>query len=593
MSRLKRKRVQTAKKQTGKSLQKPKENSTETRLQERALDIKVGENTRMPKLLTEKMNEKVLLEKVSKEGNKIIARGEFGRVDVPTKNGRIYPKNITQREIDKLQEDLKARKVVGTADHPENGKTSLHDISHVITDLVIKDGIVIGEAEIIPGTRAGKALMALLDADIPVGVSSRGFGSTKTVEEGEEVQEDFVLKTYDFVIDPAMASAVPDIYMEDVDDKSVAEMLAEEFPDAIQHIVSSSAPMTEDSGESVQHIELSSDVSEVFEKKLAEAILAVREDVSAEIRESYDSDPEIGGARAILSQIAEMVGVYTSDPDSVAVRDALKAKDLAIAEARTDKEVAELELDAARKELVLERKVSGHQMAESIRKLVDVKKFDKLEDLEEAVDSLIDQMPGSENSDFISKSEMGLREENMNLQSKVSLLSEEIKGLNSRLLKAVELGERIDHERENEALRANNAEADLSELKESHKEEVSSLKEDIDSARKEAKDTKLELYKRDRVVKLSNGGKLLGLLEHTDSKGAVDEILAKSGGVSAMSDGELEEARRSVRGRDLTSSQMETGAQPLEEGTLDLGIPGLDGTSMSDVMTLIGAGRQQ
>ncbi|MEJ2293677.1 MAG: hypothetical protein P8Y23_02805, partial [Candidatus Lokiarchaeota archaeon] len=90
-------------------------------------------------------------------GNKTIARGEFGRCGIPTQNGRIYPEKLMQREIDRLQEDLSHRRILGELDHPSSGRTSLKRVSHVITGLKIKDGIVIGEAEIL-NTPEGKTL---------------------------------------------------------------------------------------------------------------------------------------------------------------------------------------------------------------------------------------------------------------------------------------------------------------------------------------------------------------------------------------------------------------------------------------------------
>jgi len=139
-------------------------------------------------------------------------RGEFGRVDECTANKRRYPRGIMEGAIKGLLENLKERKVVGEADHPTDGRGSMLRISHVVTALeVTKDGIILGEADVLD-TDAGRVIHTLAQAGVPVGVSSRGKGSVKRVDEGvDEVQSDYVLDTFDFVIDPAMRTAYPKV----------------------------------------------------------------------------------------------------------------------------------------------------------------------------------------------------------------------------------------------------------------------------------------------------------------------------------------------------------------------------------------------
>lgn len=183
-------------------------------------------------LLTEQTQSVLeLLEEKGASGG-IRVRGEFGRVDVPTANGRRYPRKIFESAVGKVKSDIKDRKVLGECDHPSDGKGSLFRVSHLITDLQItEDGIVIGEAEIIPGTPGGNIMEALIRAKVNVGVSSRGTGTVKKVEEGvDEVQDDFVLSTYDFVLDPAMRTAYPKVVSEAIE---VAESPA--TPEAVQN----------------------------------------------------------------------------------------------------------------------------------------------------------------------------------------------------------------------------------------------------------------------------------------------------------------------------------------------------------------------
>jgi len=60
-----------------------------------------------------------------------------------------------------------------------------------------------GKIEILP-TVSGNILKALIENNVTVGVSSRGMGSLKEINEGTlEVQDDFELLCWDFVSTPS------------------------------------------------------------------------------------------------------------------------------------------------------------------------------------------------------------------------------------------------------------------------------------------------------------------------------------------------------------------------------------------------------
>jgi hypothetical protein len=142
---------------------------------------------------------------------KLRGRGEFARAGVPTANRRIYPESVWRKNLNHLQEDIRQRKVLGECDHPLDGKTKLQRVSHVITHLDIdENGSITGEIEIVEGTPNGKIVKALVDEGVTIGVSSRGYGSVKMNEDGNNVvQDDYVLMTFDVVSDPANATSWP------------------------------------------------------------------------------------------------------------------------------------------------------------------------------------------------------------------------------------------------------------------------------------------------------------------------------------------------------------------------------------------------
>jgi len=167
------------------------------------------------KPLFEETSAKLTLTEDKKTG-RWFARGPFGYCGQKTANNRRYSKAIMESNFQRLEEGIGRRRVFGELDHPSTGKTSLKRVSHVITKLEIaEDGTVDGEAEILD-TPNGRIFKKIVEAECEVGISSRGVGTTKVAEDGvEDVQDNFRLKTYDFVADPA-AGVFPEAIQEDI-----------------------------------------------------------------------------------------------------------------------------------------------------------------------------------------------------------------------------------------------------------------------------------------------------------------------------------------------------------------------------------------
>lgn len=496
----------------------------------------------MPNLLIESSPVQLTLTEAA--GGKVIARGEFGRVGVPTQNGRIYPETLMLREIKRLSEDISSRRVLGELDHPTDGKTSLKRVSHVITGLKIKDGVVVGEAEIL-NTPEGKTLKALIEANVQIGISSRGFGSTKPSHdpktEGEVVQDDFVLKTWDFVADPAVKSAVPGIFTEDVDENQpdIAQMFLDEFPEvasSLQEDAISKAKIKVNKGvdEAVAEAEqrVRDEMSEAFQKQLAEGLLEAKEDISSELREEYASDPDIGGSKAILSAIWEMVAPFQATEDERALADAAKAKDIEVAEAMESAEKNEERAVRAECMEYIEREIGGHPMAESIRKLVAKHKFVDLDDAKEKLATILADLPERTDEGMVTKEDAELLAENAVMIEKLSLLTERVESLNAKLKKAVEVGMEADAQR-------SDAESRVQEAEESRAKA-------LEEAEEAKRTLKIEVYKHDKVVGLANGRQLLGLLEDVSSEAVVDKLVTEKG-VRDVSEQQLMDARRKLQ----------------------------------------------
>ena len=127
-------------------------------------------------------------------------KGIFQECGGPNINNRIYPTSIMAKEVERLQEDVKNRKMIGRLGQDNNAQPRLiADTSHVVTELEMRGDDVYGEVEIID-TPNGKTLKALLDAGIKFRASSSGYG---TLSEGDDktmtVMDDFRLTTFDIV----------------------------------------------------------------------------------------------------------------------------------------------------------------------------------------------------------------------------------------------------------------------------------------------------------------------------------------------------------------------------------------------------------
>jgi len=136
-------------------------------------------------------------------------RGVFQRADEENNNGRIYPKALLEREIEKLCESMKGRRLMGELDHPQHDSVKLSNVSHLITKLDVKGNEIIGEAEILD-TPMGKVAKALIEGGVQIGISSRGMGTLSEASDGKKyVNEDFRLITWDLVADPSTRGAFP------------------------------------------------------------------------------------------------------------------------------------------------------------------------------------------------------------------------------------------------------------------------------------------------------------------------------------------------------------------------------------------------
>ena len=153
-------------------------------------------------------------EAISKNGGRLVVKGVLQRAEAKNQNGRVYPKDTLVREAKKYADvQVRERRALGELDHPDSSVVNLNNVSHNILEMHWKGDDLEGTVEVL-STPSGNILKELFKSGIKLGISSRGLGSVKEMNEGEdgendtvEVQPDFELIAFDFVSNPSTHGA--------------------------------------------------------------------------------------------------------------------------------------------------------------------------------------------------------------------------------------------------------------------------------------------------------------------------------------------------------------------------------------------------
>ena len=165
------------------------------------------------KLISEEVTnaEYLIEEKNGKKEYKI--RGVFLQSDVKNRNGRVYPREILVREVNRYtKEFINKNRAFGELGHPDGPTVNLERVCHMVKSLTPDGDNFIGEAKIMD-TPYGKIVKGLIDEGAQLGVSSRGMGSVVERNGVNYVKDDFYLATAaDIVADPS----APDAFVEGI-----------------------------------------------------------------------------------------------------------------------------------------------------------------------------------------------------------------------------------------------------------------------------------------------------------------------------------------------------------------------------------------
>ena len=147
---------------------------------------------------------KIVVE-TANEGKDLFMKGICIQGGVRNANQRVYPVNEIGRAVKTLNDQVTGGySVLGEVDHPEGLNINLDRVSHMITEMWMEDANGYGKLKILP-TPMGQLVKTMLEAQVKLGVSSRGSG--EVTDTGDV--SDFEIITVDVVAQPSAPGAYP------------------------------------------------------------------------------------------------------------------------------------------------------------------------------------------------------------------------------------------------------------------------------------------------------------------------------------------------------------------------------------------------
>jgi len=194
------------------------------------------------KLITEVNETCEVLTEAKEDGKKsYFIEGIFMQGDIKNRNGRIYPCDTLENEMNRYNEQfIESKRALGELGHPDGPTINGDRVSHLITNMKREGNDFYGKAKIL-STPMGEIVKSLLDEGVKIGVSTRGLGSVKQLKDGVmEVQKDFHLATVDIVTDPSAPNAFVNGIMENREyyyDIASSSWRPQEVAEVIEEIV--------------------------------------------------------------------------------------------------------------------------------------------------------------------------------------------------------------------------------------------------------------------------------------------------------------------------------------------------------------------
>jgi hypothetical protein len=137
------------------------------------------------------------------EGKNLIIQGIATKADIISAAGFVYPLSVWQKNLEPMNELAQAGKFLGKLEHPDK-EQGLVDTAIKYNKFWLQGNEVWFEAVVVPTDPYGKNLQALIEHEVQIDISSRGYGSAKKDtwrgQSARIIQDDFVCVGFDAVM---------------------------------------------------------------------------------------------------------------------------------------------------------------------------------------------------------------------------------------------------------------------------------------------------------------------------------------------------------------------------------------------------------
>ena len=98
-----------------------------------------------------KPSPQVLSEAIKRSSKNLVVEGLVQRANAKNQNGRVYPREVLLREVDKyMKGPIAENRALGELDHPESSVINLKNACHNILDLWWDGDDLVGKIEVLP-----------------------------------------------------------------------------------------------------------------------------------------------------------------------------------------------------------------------------------------------------------------------------------------------------------------------------------------------------------------------------------------------------------------------------------------------------------
>ena len=281
---------------------------------------------------TETIEQTLTVTEATQAGSGRIIKAVGITADVVNANGRRYPRRVLAEAVSKLNGHLHESNgqgqfvTTGEAEHPSDKGQRANILETVVkwqAASLDAPGKVLLEGVILP-TAKGRDVQVLVEAGVPIGVSMRGYGTSRAIQlDGESVQEvtELTIKGFDLVAQPSDPNgAIVEASQEEESKLQEAQTVTEEEKKALEEANRKAQQELEETRKA-----LADQGKQLEEARKAEAELAARKRAEAVEAAITESTKDLKYGDALNGAFVEAVRA-AKPADAAAVKAIVEAK---------------------------------------------------------------------------------------------------------------------------------------------------------------------------------------------------------------------------------------------------------------------------